>query len=94
MTTPDTAVPRLVVVDDTDPSIQYTPSTAFSKDSAGKLDGQGYGGPVFNHTLTGLSGTSNNGSLTFSFNGTRSHISLLTCGYLPRSSQEPSFVRW
>ncbi|KAJ4487224.1 hypothetical protein C8J55DRAFT_558280 [Lentinula edodes] len=70
MTTPDTAVPRLVVVDDTDPSIQYTPSTAFSKDSAGKLDGQGYGGPVFNHTLTGLSGTSNNGSLTFSFNGT------------------------
>ncbi|KAJ3760674.1 hypothetical protein EV360DRAFT_80944 [Lentinula raphanica] len=70
MTTPDTAVPRLVVVDDTDPSIQYSPASAFSKDTSGKLDGQGYGGPVFNRTLTGLSGTSNNGSLTFQFNGT------------------------
>ncbi|KAJ4483573.1 hypothetical protein J3R30DRAFT_1802031 [Lentinula aciculospora] len=70
MTTPDTAVPRLVVVDDTDASIQYSPSSAFSKDSAGKLNGQGYGGPVFNRTLTGLSGTSNNGSLSYSFNGT------------------------
>ncbi|KAJ3994512.1 hypothetical protein F5050DRAFT_1809526 [Lentinula boryana] len=70
MTTPDTAVPRLVVVDDTDPSIQYSPSSAFSKDTAGKLDGQGYGGPVFNRTLTGLNGTSNNGSLSYEFNGT------------------------
>ncbi|KAJ3843590.1 hypothetical protein F5878DRAFT_256723 [Lentinula raphanica] len=71
MTTPDTAVPRLVVVDDTDPSIQYSPASVFMTDTSGKLDGQGYGGPVFNRTLTGLSGSSNlNGSLTFQFNGT------------------------
>ncbi|KAJ3826569.1 hypothetical protein F5880DRAFT_1610115 [Lentinula raphanica] len=71
MTTPDTTVPRLVVVDDTDPSIQYSPASVFVTDTSGKLDGQGYGGPVFNRTLTGLSGTSNlNGSLTFHFNGT------------------------
>ncbi|KAJ3896420.1 hypothetical protein GG344DRAFT_61399 [Lentinula edodes] len=65
--TPDTAVPRLIVVDDTDPLIQYSPSSAFSLDSEGKLDGQGYGGPVFNRTLTG---TSTNGSFTYNFNGT------------------------
>ncbi|KAJ4483605.1 hypothetical protein J3R30DRAFT_1807771 [Lentinula aciculospora] len=65
--TPDTAVPRLVVVDDTDPLIQYSPSSAFSLDSEGKLDGQGYGGPVFNHTLTG---TTTNGSFTYNFKGT------------------------
>ncbi|KAJ3769600.1 hypothetical protein FB446DRAFT_847590 [Lentinula raphanica] len=68
--TPDTAVPRLVVVDDTDPLIQYSPASAFVKDTSGKLDGQGYGGPVFNRTLTGPSGTLNSGSLTFQFNGT------------------------
>ncbi|KAJ4487187.1 hypothetical protein C8J55DRAFT_558248 [Lentinula edodes] len=65
--TPDTAVPRLIVVDDTDPLIQYSPSSAFFLDSEGKLDGQGYGGPVFNRTLTG---TSTNGSFTYNFNGT------------------------
>ncbi|KAJ3833878.1 hypothetical protein F5878DRAFT_713000 [Lentinula raphanica] len=70
MATPDTAVPKLVVVDDTNPSIQYSPASAFLKDTSGKLDGRGFGGPVFNRTLTGLNGTSNNGSLTFQFNGT------------------------
>ncbi|KAF5384548.1 hypothetical protein D9757_006496 [Collybiopsis confluens] len=68
--TPDTAVPRLVVVDDTDPSIQYSPSGAFSFDSSGSLDRQGSGGQVFNRTLTGLTSTANNGSLSYKFKGT------------------------
>ncbi|KIK61279.1 hypothetical protein GYMLUDRAFT_593930 [Collybiopsis luxurians FD-317 M1] len=62
--TPDTAVPRLVVVDDTDPTIQY--SGAFSLDSTGLLDTQGFGGPVYNRTITG---TTRNGSLSYNFKG-------------------------
>ncbi|KIK61277.1 hypothetical protein GYMLUDRAFT_593782 [Collybiopsis luxurians FD-317 M1] len=62
--TPDTVVPRLVVVDDTDPTIRY--SGAFSPDSTGMLDTQGYGGPVFNRTITG---TKTNASLSYNFKG-------------------------
>ncbi|KIK61262.1 hypothetical protein GYMLUDRAFT_593324 [Collybiopsis luxurians FD-317 M1] len=61
---PDTAVPRLVVVDDTDPNIRY--SGAFSLDSTGSLDKEGTGGPVFNHTITG---TTTNGYLSYNFKG-------------------------
>ena len=64
MTTPDTAVPRLIVVDDTDPSIRY--SGAFSLDSTGLLDNQGFGGPAFNRTITG---TTTNGTLSYNFKG-------------------------
>ncbi|KAJ3769603.1 hypothetical protein FB446DRAFT_209474 [Lentinula raphanica] len=67
MTTPDSSVPRLVVVDDTDPTIQYSPASAFSLDSTGSLDLVGYGGPAFNKTLTG---TTTNASLSYTFNGT------------------------
>ncbi|KAF9075661.1 hypothetical protein BDP27DRAFT_1358816 [Rhodocollybia butyracea] len=67
MTTPDAAVPRLVVVDDTDPNIRYSPSNAFSLDSKGTLDGLGWGGKVFNQTVTG---TTVNASLSYTFNGT------------------------
>ncbi|KAJ3875807.1 hypothetical protein F5051DRAFT_52549 [Lentinula edodes] len=67
MTTPSTSVPRLVIVDDTDPTIQYSPSSAFSLDSTGSLDYFGNGGPVFNQTLTG---TTTNASLSYTFNGT------------------------
>ncbi|KAF5393445.1 hypothetical protein D9757_000451 [Collybiopsis confluens] len=70
MTTPDTAVPRLIVVDDTDPAIQYSPQIAFHSDATGLLDGQGWGGPAFNRTLTGLIGITTNGSISYNFNGT------------------------
>ncbi|KIK61267.1 hypothetical protein GYMLUDRAFT_243903 [Collybiopsis luxurians FD-317 M1] len=64
MATSDTAVPRLVVVDDTDPTIRY--SGSFSLDSTGLLDSQGYGGPVFNRTITGVT---TNASLSYNFKG-------------------------
>ncbi|KAJ3796277.1 hypothetical protein GGU11DRAFT_152101 [Lentinula aff. detonsa] len=67
MTTPDSSVPRLVVVDDTDPTISYSPSSAFSLDSTGSLNDLGNGGPAFNQTLTG---TTTNASLSYTFNGT------------------------
>ncbi|KAJ4483574.1 hypothetical protein J3R30DRAFT_3698434 [Lentinula aciculospora] len=67
MTTPSSSVPRLVVVDDTDPTIQYSPPSAFSLDSTGSLDQLGNGGPAFNKTLTG---TTTNASLSYTFNGT------------------------
>ncbi|KAJ3983738.1 hypothetical protein F5890DRAFT_1597576 [Lentinula detonsa] len=67
MTTPDSSVPRLVVVDDTDPTISYSPSSAFSLDSTGSLNELGNGGPAFNQTLTG---TTTNASLSYTFNGT------------------------
>ncbi|KAF9075667.1 hypothetical protein BDP27DRAFT_1044194 [Rhodocollybia butyracea] len=65
--TPDFAVPRLVVVDDTDPNIRYSPSSAFSLDTKGSLNGVGWGGDVFNQTITG---TTVNASLSYTFNGT------------------------
>ncbi|KAF5393491.1 hypothetical protein D9757_000460 [Collybiopsis confluens] len=67
MTTPSIAIPRLVVIDDTDPEIQYSPASAFSLDSQGTLDGQGWGGPVWNKTITG---TTTNASFSYVFNGT------------------------
>ncbi|KAF5392051.1 hypothetical protein D9757_003258 [Collybiopsis confluens] len=63
--TPSTAIPRLVVVDDTDPAIQYFPASAFSLDSQGTLDGQGWGGPAWNKTITG---TTTNASFSYVFN--------------------------
>lgn len=66
MTTPDSSVPRLVVVDDTDPAIQYSPSSAFSLDTQGNLNGLGWGGNVFNQTVTG---TTVNASFSYTFNG-------------------------
>ncbi|KAE9400305.1 hypothetical protein BT96DRAFT_1018971 [Gymnopus androsaceus JB14] len=65
--TPDTALPRLIIVDDTDPLIHYSPSEAFTTDLTGKLDGQGVGGPVYNHSITG---TTTSSSLSYKFNGT------------------------
>ncbi|KIK61269.1 hypothetical protein GYMLUDRAFT_593488 [Collybiopsis luxurians FD-317 M1] len=67
MMTSSTSVPRLVVVDDTDPAIQYSPPSAFSLDSKGTLDEVGWGGPVWNKTMTG---TTTNASLSYTFNGT------------------------
>ncbi|KAF9075664.1 hypothetical protein BDP27DRAFT_1358818 [Rhodocollybia butyracea] len=65
--TRDTLVPRLVVVDDTDPTIRYSPSSAFSLDTTGSLNDLGYGGNVFNQTITG---TTVNASFSYTFNGT------------------------
>lgn len=42
--TPDTEVPRLIMVDDTDPSIEYSPPTGFTRDLTGTLDKMGQGG--------------------------------------------------
>ena len=64
--TRDSLVPRLVVVDDTDPTIQYSPASAFTLDSTGKLDSIGYGGPVFNQTITGRTTAA---SFSYKFNG-------------------------
>ncbi|KAF9061782.1 hypothetical protein BDP27DRAFT_1428549 [Rhodocollybia butyracea] len=65
--TPVADVPRLVVVDDTDPTIRYSPSSAFSLDTTGSLNNLGWGGNVFNQTITG---TTVNASLSYTFNGT------------------------
>ncbi|KIK61026.1 hypothetical protein GYMLUDRAFT_243715 [Collybiopsis luxurians FD-317 M1] len=64
---PDTVITQVVMVDDTDPSILYSPSTAFSFDSNGTLDNAGWGGPVYNRTITG---TTTNSSLSYKFHGT------------------------
>ncbi|KAF5384569.1 hypothetical protein D9757_006482 [Collybiopsis confluens] len=77
MQTPSTAIPRLVVVDDTDPAIQYSPPSAFSLDSDGTLDELGYGGPVWNKTVTG---TTTNSSLSYTFNGTFVRVLVATQG--------------
>ncbi|KAF9075646.1 hypothetical protein BDP27DRAFT_1212378 [Rhodocollybia butyracea] len=66
---PDTAIPRLVVVDDTDPTIRYSPSSAFSLDTTGSLYNVGWGGNVFNQTITG---TAVNASFSYTFNGEQS----------------------
>ncbi|KAF9075663.1 hypothetical protein BDP27DRAFT_1415432 [Rhodocollybia butyracea] len=67
MAYPDSTVPRLVVVDDTDPTIRYSPSSAFSLDTKGSLNDLGWGGNVFNQTITG---TTVNASFSYTFNGT------------------------
>lgn len=65
--TPDAAVPRLVIVDDTDPAIRYSPQSAFSLQDGVLLNQAGFGGPVYNNTITG---TRTNGSFfTFNFSG-------------------------
>ncbi|KAE9386856.1 hypothetical protein BT96DRAFT_981586 [Gymnopus androsaceus JB14] len=73
--TPDTAFPRLIVVDDTDPSIQYSPPEAFSLDTSGKLDRAGWGGPVFNGTITEAT---SDASFSYAFNGTFVRVMLAT----------------
>ncbi|KIK61263.1 hypothetical protein GYMLUDRAFT_43323 [Collybiopsis luxurians FD-317 M1] len=75
MATPDAAVPRLVVVDDTDPAIRY--SGAFSLDSTGRLDTEGYGGPVFNRTITG---TTTNGTISYNFKGSYVRVVIAATG--------------
>lgn len=63
-TTPEMAVPRWVVVDDTDPTIQYIGASWFqvqrSEDNIGSL------GPAYQSTLHG---TETNASFSFAFNG-------------------------
>jgi len=71
--TPDTEVPRLIMVDDTDPLIEYSPPTVFTQDLTGTLDKMGQGGPVYNSSLTG---TSSNSSFSYKFNGTFVRVGL------------------
>ncbi|KAF9478490.1 hypothetical protein BDN70DRAFT_836032 [Pholiota conissans] len=58
--------PRLVVVDDTDPDIQY--SGPWFADSSGSQDKSGNFGPAYQSTLHG---TTLNASLSYSFTGTQ-----------------------
>jgi hypothetical protein len=55
---------RLIVVDDSDPLIQYSGSGWFR--DGGSMDGVGNFGPTFQHTLHG---TNSSDSLSFSFHG-------------------------
>jgi len=54
---------RLIVLDDTDPSIQYSGQWFIDK---GSTDGASFLGPTYNHTLHG---TASNGSVSLSFEG-------------------------
>lgn len=58
------ATTRHVVVDDTDPRVQYSGSWFLDQ---GSQDGFGIYGPEYNHTLHGTN--ANNAGIAFSFNG-------------------------
>lgn len=66
------ATPRRIVVDDTDPSIQYGPNGWYVADPT-KLNGLGNFGPIFNGSSHAT--TTSGSALSFNFNGTCFHAS-------------------